>query len=444
MRIQGVRPEDAWNWSCGAPGLAQGPGVPAKLTHLINFPADATGGRVTTSVPPSTAAPARAWAGPAFDAVLSAIGARAAEHDAEASFAHEAYDLLQDLGVLSLTVPTSQGGAGAGLAEACQVVESLGAADPAVGLLVSQHYLHHAMLASPANRWPAVMRQRVQRSSVESGALVNAARVEPDLGTPARGGLPATVAERLAKGQGFRVTGRKTYTTGIPRLAWMALWARTDDPEPRVGTFLVPTALTGWRVEETWDHLGMRATRSDDVVFEGLVLPADHAVDVRPPAEHAVGMDPTLMAWNNLLIAALYNGVARSARDWLVRYLNERVPTNLGAPLASLPRFQEAVGRIEALLLTSGRLISTTAAGVDQDPTGDGPESSALVKHTATTNAIDAVMLGVSLVGNPGLSRANPLERHLRDVLCSRIHTPQDDTILIGAGRGALSSGGRA
>jgi hypothetical protein len=50
----------------------------------------------------------------------------------------------------------------------------------------------------------------------------------------------------------------------------------------------------------------------------------------------------------------------------------------------------------------------------------------------------------VSLVGNPGLSRANPLERHLRDVLCSRIHTPQDDMILIGAGRGALLSGGTA
>jgi alkylation response protein AidB-like acyl-CoA dehydrogenase len=44
----------------------------------------------------------------------------------------------------------------------------------------------------------------------------------------------------------------------------------------------------------------------------------------------------------------------------------------------------------------------------------------------------------MELVGNPGLSRANPLERHHRDVLCSRVHTPQNDMILLAAGRQAL------
>jgi hypothetical protein len=40
-----------------------------------------------------------------------------------------------------------------------------------------------------------------------------------------------------------------------------------------------------------------------------------------------------------VLIGALYDAVARNARDWLVRFAYERVPSNLGAPLASLPRF---------------------------------------------------------------------------------------------------------
>jgi len=48
------------------------------------------------------------------------------------------------------------------------------------------------------------------------------------------------------------------------------------------------------------------------------------------------------------------------------------------------------------------------------------------------------VQIGLELTGNPGLSRHNPLERHYRDVLCSRIHSPQDDTILTGAGRAGL------
>ncbi len=60
------------------------------------------------------------------------------------------------------------------------------------------------------------------------------------------------------------------------------------------------------------------------------------------------------------------------------------------------------------------------------------------IKYVVTANAIRAVELGLELTGNPGLSRKNPLERHYRDVLCSRIHSPQNDTILTGAGRAAL------
>lgn len=45
------------------------------------------------------------------------------------------------------------------------------------------------------------------------------------------------------------------------------------------------------------------------------------------------------------------------------------------------------------------------------------------------------VELALQLAGNHGLSRNNPLERHYRDVLCSRIHTPQNDSILVAAGK---------
>ncbi|MNJ82107.1 hypothetical protein D3C77_812780 [compost metagenome] len=47
--------------------------------------------------------------------------------------------------------------------------------------------------------------------------------------------------------------------------------------------------------------------------------------------------------------------------------------------------------------------------------------------------------LAIEAAGNPGLSRRNPLERHYRDVLCSRIHTPQDDVVFGQAGRAALA-----
>jgi alkylation response protein AidB-like acyl-CoA dehydrogenase len=104
----------------------------------------------------------------------------------------------------------------------------------------------------------------------------------------------------------------------------------------------------------------------------------------------------------------------------------------LGASLSTLSRLQEAVGEIDARLLTNRVLVESGAAPPATE--------SGLIKMTATTNAIAAVERAVELIGNPGLSRANQLERHLRDVLCSRIHTPQNDSILLAAGRAAFKA----
>jgi alkylation response protein AidB-like acyl-CoA dehydrogenase len=60
------------------------------------------------------------------------------------------------------------------------------------------------------------------------------------------------------------------------------------------------------------------------------------------------------------------------------------------------------------------------------------------IKYIATAYAIRAVEIGLELTGNPGLSRSHPLERHCREVLCSRIHSPQNDSILVAGGRTAF------
>jgi alkylation response protein AidB-like acyl-CoA dehydrogenase len=182
----------------------------------------------------------------------------------------------------------------------------------------------------------------------------------------------------------------------------------------------------------------MRATVSHEVIFQDTPVPLAHAVDIRDPADWAPRPDDiSLTLLNALAISTIYDGVAQAARDWLRKYLNERVPANLGAPLSTLPRVQEKFGEIEALLQVNRTLIETAAAASDA---GHSPSAIAVnnIKYIVTGNAIRAVEIGLELTGNPGLSRKNPLERHYRDVLCSRIHSPQNDTILVGAGRAAL------
>ncbi len=367
-------------------------------------------------------------------ALAADFATRAAAHDRDGSFPFENFEALHRAGLLNLVVPVDQGGLGGGLRAIVAVIGRIAGGDASTALVLLMHYLQTASVLR-SERAPAHIRAKVVRESVEGVSLVNALRVEPELGTPARGGLPATTATRTP--DGWRVTGRKTYSTGSPILRYGLAWARTADESPLVGWFLIPMQGPGIRIEETWDHMGMRASGSHDVVFEDAPIPADHAFDIREPTQWAA-WNLAQTVWNNTAIPALYNGIAVAARDWLVLYLHDRRPTNLGASLATLPRVQEAVGHIEALLAANRMLLDGMAARADAGLAAIPPVEANVLKFTVTGNAIEAVGRAMELIGNPGLTRHNPLERHYRDVLCSRIHSPQNDVILQTAGRAAL------
>jgi alkylation response protein AidB-like acyl-CoA dehydrogenase len=358
---------------------------------------------------------------------------RAAAHDREASFPFRNFEELSKAGLLSLTVPAALGGSGAGAATAARVLQIVGKADPSTALVLSMHYSQHLVMARSA-RWPARLVRKLAKESVEGVALVNALRVEPDLGSPSRGGLPATIARRTETG--WRLTGRKIYSTGAPILKWYAVWAKTDEPQTRIGLFLVPAGLPGTRVVDTWDHVGLRASGSHDLVFEDVVIPLDYEIDVRTADDWRIPdfAQGTVQA---IFIASIYDGIARAARDWVVAFLKSRSPANLGAPLATLPRAQDIVGAIEARLIVNARLIESFAADFDDGVLLNAAESN-VIKLTVTNNAVAVVEDALSLSSNHGLSRANPLERHYRDVLCGRVHTPQDDATRTALGRTAL------
>ncbi|WP_218509866.1 acyl-CoA dehydrogenase family protein [Variovorax sp. dw_308] len=363
--------------------------------------------------------------------------------DRGGAFPHANFEVLQSHGLVALVAPREFGGGGASLEAARSVIAAVARGEPATALILTMTYLQHHALGRSDNRWPIALRERVARDAVEHGALINALRVEPLLGSPARGGLPATVARR--EGDGWRIDGHKLYTTGIEGLHWLAVWGRTDEPEPRVGTFLVPRDAPGVRIIASWDHLGLRASGSHEVIFEDVAIPLAHAVDLRAPAEWApdagsqtdIDAHATQQAWMVVLLGSLYDAVAHAARDWLIGFLNQRAPSGLGAPLASLPRVQEHVGEIDALLHVNHVLLDHATTAVDQGRTPSAVDSG-LLKYTVTNNAIRAVELALQLSGNHGLTRHNPLERHLRDVLCGRIHTPQNDAVLVAAGKRAL------
>jgi len=367
-----------------------------------------------------------------LERITQRLAASAEAYDRSAEFPKANFDILAEEGLIGLTVSREYGGRQAGLVDSLRVLSAVAKGEPSTALILFMTYGFYAQ-AARAQNWPAHIYERLVRQAVAGGGLIGGLRVEPELGTPVRGGLPKTVARRTA--DGWALTGNKIYSTGSTGLTWFSVWAKTDDAEPRVGNFLVAADSPGITILPAWDHLGMRATVSHEVVFDGTPIPLDHAVDIRRPADWAPKPgDHTMALWNALAISTIYDGVAQAARDWLRNYLKERVPGNLGASLATLPRVQEKFGEIDVLLYANRMLLESAAERVDAAREVTSLEANN-IKYVVTGNAIRAVEIGLELTGNPGLSRNNPLERHYRDVLCSRIHSPQNDTILVTAGR---------
>lgn len=368
----------------------------------------------------------------ALDALVQVFTERAPRYDRSGNIAVENLHDLHEAGFLALALPKAAGGEDISLRTVTQIISRLAQGDPSTALILAMQYLQSGAFAHSA-QWSDEVKQELFESIRQEGALINALRVEPELGTPARGGLPDTTVSR--NGSTWRISGRKIFSTGSTALQWGVVWAKTDDAEPKVGPVLVPLDLRGVRIEKSWHQLGMRATGSHTIIFDNVEIP-ERYLGLLAPSPAKENGPVAIASWHAIVIAGLYNGIAIAARDWLVTFLHSRVPSNLGASLATLPRFHILLGEIDSLLLSNEALINHAITLAEQGTESD--TRAGLAKQVVTENAIAAVSKAVAAIGNPGLSQDNPLERHYRNALCGRVHTPQGDSALLAAGREAL------
>jgi len=131
--------------------------------------------------------------------VTAALAARAEEHDRAGSFPADGIAAAHAAGLLTATVAERYGGPGAGLAQTVAILRALGRGDPSVALITAMTLFLHAAQAREET-WPGALYAGALAESARHPVLINALRVEPELGTPARGGRPATTARRVPGG----------------------------------------------------------------------------------------------------------------------------------------------------------------------------------------------------------------------------------------------------
>ncbi|WP_062355503.1 acyl-CoA dehydrogenase family protein [Herbidospora yilanensis] len=347
------------------------------------------------------------------DKVLPALSERAARHDRDNTFPADNYDDLRAGGLLRLTVPEELGGLGAGQGELLRVLERLATADGATAL---SYAMHAAPLGSWAHTWRrtgAPPLEQVLRIAGQDGLVLAAIASEP--------GIPALFMDAKTRATkvpgGFQLHGRKTFGTNSAIATMWAATARWDEaPDgPKVLIVMVDPSTPGVTIEPTWDTLGMRATRSDDIVFDGLFVPDMAVLQSIPVGHFDVQVLDMILSWTTPSFGAVYTGLAVAALDWAVDLARRN-------GLERDSRTQDAIADAEIAIETSRAMLQRHAADVmsgalvAQLPVQEGLARCALVKNVCTNNAAAVVNRLIDVVGGAAYRRGSAYERIWRDV----------------------------
>lgn len=353
------------------------------------------------------------------DEMLHRFAKRCAGYDRDNRFFHEDFQDLQQAGYLTLPVPKELGGAGYTLAQVCREQRRLGYYAPATALGVNMH-LYWVGLVADLWRQGDRSIEWLLKETME-GEVFAAGHSERGNDLPVL--LSTAKAERIAGG--FRFTGHKMFGSLMPvwtRMGFHATWADAEG-EPKIVHAFLPRNHDGYRIVETWDTMGMRATRSDDTVLEGAFVPDKYIARI-VPAGGADAFVLGIFAWALLGFGNIYCGVAQRAIDLALPGIKSRTALAVSRTMAYHPEIQHMVAEMMLAFDPIAPLLDRVAAdwsdGVDHGAAW--PSKIVSAKHHAVEACWRIVDKAMEASGGAGMFRGNELERLFRDARCGRFH----------------------
>jgi alkylation response protein AidB-like acyl-CoA dehydrogenase len=353
------------------------------------------------------------------DGMLRGFAERCGRYDKDNRFFQEDFDDLKRAGYLTMAVPKELGGRGMNLAQVAREQRRLGYHAPATALGINMHIYWVGLVADLWRRGDRSLEWLLKEAM--AGEVFNAGHAERGNDIP--GLLSTSTAERVDGG--FRFTGHKMFCSLAPvwtRYGLHAMWADADGGPKIVHAFL-PRDHDGYRIVETWDTLGMRATRSDDVVLDGAFVPDKYIARIVP----AGGLDPFVLgifAWGLTGFANIYYGVAQRAIDLAVAGIKSKTSLAVSRSMAYHPEIQHAIAEMALALDPIGphldNLAEDWSSGVDHG--GTWPAKIVSAKYHAVEACWRIVDRAMEVSGGAGMFRANELERLFRDARCGRFH----------------------
>ena len=324
---------------------------------------------------------------------------QAMAHDEQGTFNAALLRELGALGLVGVTIPDGDGGAGMDAVASVIVHDELAYADPGFAL----GYLAHALLfvnnfyfaGNPAQRL------RYLAKSLTGETIGAMAMTEPAVGTDVLGMQTTARRDR----DDYVINGRKTFITNGCEADLFLVYAKLED---RITTFIVERSIPGFSTSAKIPKMGMRASSMCELIFEDVRVPLDNLVG-------AEGGGITNMMRNleieRLGLAAMSLGMARRCLDTMVGYATER--HSFGKPLAEHGQIQRHIADSFAKVEAMRALIYNVAARVAPTQRNRlGTDAAKLFAATAAKEVADAAM---QVLGGYGYCTEYRIEQFYRD-----------------------------
>src|SRR5215831_6249953 len=334
--------------------------------------------------------------------MLARFASRAANYDRENRFFEEDFQDLRAAKYLLMPVPVKFGGAGMSLAECLREQRRLAYYAPATALALNMHLYWVGVAADLWRRGDRSLEWILKDAA--AGEVFAAGHAESGNDVPLL--LSTSKAERVEGG--YRFTGRKMFGSLTPVWTRLGLHAMdmSDPAQPKVVHAFMPRDTPGYTVKQTWDVLGMRATRSDDTIVENAFIPDRYIGRVLPPG--AAGIDGFILsvfAWGLLGFANVYCGLAKRALDHAITSAKSKGSMALTRSMAYHPEVQHTIADMVIELESIGPHLDTIAREWSQgvDHGAQWPLKIMSAKYHAVEGAWRVVDLGLEVCAKTAL-----------------------------------------
>jgi butyryl-CoA dehydrogenase len=331
--------------------------------------------------------------------------------DAEHEFPRDAVRQLAEMGLMGVAVPAEWGGGGMDNVSYALAMEEISRGCAGTGVIMS---VSNSLYCDPVLKYGDDAQRKEFLLPFAKGERLGAfALTEPMSGSDAA--EMRTVAVR--RGDEYVLDGTKNFITNGPQADVILVFAMTDRARRHKGisAFLVPTDAKGFTRGKPDEKLGIRASGSCSIFFEGCALPARCRL-----GEEGDGFKIAMgtLDGGRIGIAGQALGIARAAFEEAVAYAKERKA--FGQPIAQFQAIQFMLADM-ALELDAARLLTLRAAAAKDRGVRHTAES-AMAKLFASEMAERVTSKALQIHGGYGYVKDYDVERHWRDSRITQIY----------------------